>query len=431
MLDIKLIRESPEIVEANLRKRGLEGLIHEVQDAVRIDKERREIIAKLDQMRGERNKATQEIARRKAEGKEAGELAKAVKDLPAKIEDLELKVKSLDERSKAIFYKLPNLLHESVPVGKGEDDNVEVRKWGKPAKPDFKPAGHEEIALGLGGLDLERAAKISGARFYFLKGPLVVLHHALLRFALDFIAERGYTPIQPPYMMRREPYEGATDLADFENVMYRIMKEDLYLIATAEHPVGAMYWNETLEEKDLPMRMAGISPCFRTEAGAHGKDSKGIFRVHQFEKVEQFALCRPEQSWDIHEEMIRNAENVFQALEMPYRVVNVCTGDIGTMAAKKYDLEAWMPTQGKYREMVSCSNYLDFSARRLGIKWRHVPGKPPAGFVHTLNSTAVATPRAIAALLENFQQPDGSVRIPKALQPYTGFKEISPRKSAK
>lgn len=428
MLDIKLIRESPEVVEADLRKRGLEDLIHEVHDLVRMDKERRELIAKIDEIRAERNKATQEIARKKAAGENVSGLAKRVKDLPAKIEDSELKLKDLEERIKAVLHKLPNILHESVPVGKGEDENKEIRKWGKAQKLGFEPKGHEEIALGLGGLDLERAAKISGSRFYFLKDKLVVLHHSLLRFALDFMARKGYTPVQPPYMMRREPYEGATDLADFENVMYRVMQENLYMIATAEHPMAAMYWDEVLDEKELPMRLAGISPCFRTEAGAHGKDTKGIFRVHQFEKVEQFALCKPEQSWDIHEEMIRNAEEIFRELEMPYQVVNVCTGDIGTMAAKKYDLNAWMPAQGRYREMVSCSNYLDFSARRLGIRWRHLPGKPPAGFVHTLNSTAVASPRAIAALLENFQQPDGSVRIPKALQPYTGFKEISPVK---
>ncbi|MEM7815208.1 MAG: serine--tRNA ligase, partial [Candidatus Aenigmatarchaeota archaeon] len=349
---------------------------------------------------------------------------KAVKSIPEEVENLEIRLANLEDSCKAILLKLPNMLHESVPVGEGDEDNVEVRRWGKFPKFDFEPRGHEEIAVGLGCLDITRAAKTTGARFYFLKNELVVLNNAVLRFALDFLIKKGYSAVQPPFMMKRKPYEGVIDMADFQNVMYKVENEDAYLIATSEHPMVAMYMDEVIDAGALPIRHAGISACFRTEAGSHGKDTKGIFRVHQFDKVEQVILSKPEDSWKLHEELIANAEEIFRMLEIPYRVVNVCTGDIGTLAAKKYDLEAWLPVQKKFREMVSCSNITDFQARRLGIRWREKEGMAPVGFVHTLNSTAVATPRALVAIIENFQTEDGSVRIPKVLWPYTGFREI-------
>lgn len=428
MLDIKLVREQPQLIEADLKKRGLSELVHDLHDLIKFDKERRALVAKVDKLRAERNALTKEIAQLRKEGKSVATKLKAIKSIPEEIEDVEIRLNTLEDRCKALLLKLPNILHESVPPGKSEDDNVEIRRWGKLPTFDFEPRGHEELALGLGCLDIERAAKTTGARFYFLKNELVVLNHAVLRFALDRLMQKGYSAVQPPFMMRRRPYEGVIDMADFESVMYKVEAEDAYLIATSEHPLIAMHMDEVLDEGRLPLRYVGISPCFRTEAGSHGKDTKGIFRVHQFDKVEQIIFCRPEDGWKLHEELIANAEDIFRALEIPHRVVDVCMGDIGTLAAKKYDLEAWLPAPGRYREMCSCSNITDFQARRLGIRWRKGEGVAPAGFVHTLNSTAVATPRALVAILENFQQEDGSVRIPKALWPYTGFKEIVPKK---
>lgn len=425
MLDIQLVRKQPELIEADLRKRGLLNLIPELENLLVADKERRALAGKLDELRAKRNTLTREIAELKKSGKPTTAKMKAVKNIPEEIRDIEMRLQGFEDSCRATLLKLPNILHESVPVGKSDEDNVEVRKWGKPPKFDFEPLGHEELALGLGCLDIERAAKVTGARFYFLKNELVVLNQAVLRFALDRLIKKGYSAIQPPFMMRRAPYEGVIDMADFQNVMYKVEGEDAYLIATSEHPMVAMYMDEVLDASSMPIRHVGISTCFRTEAGSHGKDTKGIFRVHQFDKVEQVILCRPDQSWALHEELIANTEDIFRALEIPYRIVNVCTGDIGSLAAKKYDLEAWLPAHQKFREMGSCSNITDFQARRLNIRWREGEGKAPAGFVHTLNNTGIATPRALVAILENLQTEDGSVRIPKALWSYTGFKELT------
>jgi seryl-tRNA synthetase len=269
-------------------------------------------------------------------------------------------------------------------------------------------------------MDIERAGKIAGARFFFLKGEGVLLDMALISFALEEMVGKGYTPIEPPFLMRRKPYEGVVALSDFEDVLYKVENEDLYMIATSEHPMAAMFMDEVLKTEDLPLKLVGISPNFRKEAGAHGKDTRGIFRTHQFNKIEQFIFCKPEDSWKMHEELIRNAEELVQKLGLPSRVVNVCTGDIGTVAAKKYDIEAWMPAQNAYRELGSCSNCTDYQARRLNIKYREKEGEPPKGFVHTLNSTAIATGRTIVAILENYQQEDGSVIVPEVLRKYMG-----------
>jgi seryl-tRNA synthetase len=275
---------------------------------------------------------------------------------------------------------------------------------------------------------MERAGKISGARFFYLKNQVAQLDMALMSFAIEELTKKSYTPIIPPYLMKREAYEGVTALGDFADVLYKAENEDLYLIATSEHPMAAMFMNEVLKEQDMPLKLAGISTCFRKEAGAHGKDTRGIFRTHQFNKVEQFIFCKPEDSAKLHEELLQNAEELLQKLELPHRVVNVCTGDIGTVAAKKYDIEAWMPAQNGYREVVSCSNCTDYQARRLGIRYREKEGAPPKGFVHTLNSTAIATGRTIVAILENNQQQDGTINIPKALRKYMGNLEKIDRK---
>jgi len=292
---------------------------------------------------------------------------------------------------------------------------------------DVKPVGHADAVEIFGWADLERAAKVAGSRFYYLLNDLVWLDFALTMYALDYLKKAGFTIINPPYMMRREAYSGVTAFSDFEEVIYKVEDEDLYLIATSEHPIAAMHMNEVLEEDGLPLLYAGVSPCFRKEAGAHGKDTKGIFRVHQFNKVEQFIFCLPEESWDWHEKLLENVEKLWQGLELPYRIVNICTGDLGIVAAKKYDLEAWMPAQGRYREMVSCSNCTDWQSYRLNIRYAEEKGKPSKGFVHTLNSTAIATTRAITAIIENFQLDDGRVEIPKVLQRYLEPIESAPK----
>jgi seryl-tRNA synthetase len=305
-----------------------------------------------------------------------------------------------------------------VPVGEDENDNVQVKSWGVIPRFSFPSKNHIDLGLNLDIIDIERAGKVAGSRFFYLKREGVLLDMALMNFALEEITKKGYLPVEPPYLMRRESYEGVTALDDFEEVLYKIENEDLYLIATSEHPMAAMFMKEVLKEEDLPLKLAGISACFRKEAGAHGRDTRGMFRTHQFNKIEQFVFCKPEESWELHEELLSNAEELVQKLGLPYRVVNVCTGDIGTVAAKKYDIEVWMPAQNAYREVVSCSNCTDYQARRLGIRYREKEGAPPKGFLHTLNSTAIATGRTIVAILENFQQEDGTVVIPKVLRKY-------------
>jgi len=423
MLDIKIIRERPDMVKNDLKKRGALEKIPLLDQLLKEDTEYRESLKGLELLRHRRNLKTEEIRKRKEEGEKIDKYRKEMQSLLEKMKETEKIVEDKKTKIDSLLFKIPNILHDSVPVGKDENDNKEIRKWGKIPHFSFPVNGHEEIGRNLDIIDIERASKISGARFYFLKNEGVILDLALQRFAIDFLFKKGFSLIQPPFLMKKSPYEGVVDLEDFEEVMYKIEGEDLYLIATSEHPLIAQFQNETILEESLPLRLMGISPCFRKEAGSHGKDTKGIFRVHQFNKVEQVILSRPEDSWKLHEDLIKNVEELFQKLEIPYRLVNVCTGDIGSIAAKKYDLEAWLPAQGKYREMASCSNATDYQARRLRIKYGK-KGSPPAGLVHTLNSTALVT-RALVAVLENYQQKDGSVLIPKALVPYlNGIKKI-------
>jgi seryl-tRNA synthetase len=387
------------------------------------DVERRKLLQDAEQLRQQRNLLTREIAEQKSRGIFIKKKIEEAKKLPARITAIEKNLEKLNKKCDTILYKLPNILHDSVPVGEGEEDNKLVRDWGRPRKFSFEPKDHIDVALALDLLDMERAAKISGSRFFFMKNELAQLDLALMTFATDFLIKKGFSLAIPPYLMRRKPYEGVVDLADFEDVLYKIEKEDLYLIATSEHPLTAQHMDEVLLESYLPLRYCGISTNFRKEAGAHGKDTKGIFRVHQFSKIEQIVLCKPEDSWDWHEQLISNAEEFFQLLGIPYRVMNICTGDIGSIAAKKYDLELWLPAQQRYREVVSCANCTDYQARRLSIRYREKEGMPPKGAVHTLNSTLV-TDRALVAILENFQQSDGSIEVPEALHKYCGFKKI-------
>ena len=418
MLDIKLIRENPEFIKNNLAKRGNPENIKMLDALIDLDREWRQNLTKLNDLRHERKLLTCEIAKLKTAGNAADSEVEKAKTLDSEITSIQTEVARAEEKTHDYLMQLPNLLHETVPVGMDESGNVQVRSCSVIPKFDFEMKNHIDLGLNLDIIDIERAGKVTGSRFFYLKREGVLLDMALMSFALEEITKKGYLPVEPPYLIRREPYEGVTALGDFEEVLYKIENEDLYLIATSEHPMAAMFMNEVLKEEDLPLKLAGISACFRKEAGAHGKDTRGMFRTHQFNKIEQFVFCKPEDSWKLHEELLHNAEELVQKLGLSYRVVNVCTGDIGTVAAKKYDIEVWMPAQNAYREVVSCSNCTDYQARRLGIRYREKEGAPPKGFLHTLNSTAIATGRTIVAILETFQQEDGSIIVPEVLRKY-------------
>jgi len=421
MLDINLIREKPELVEKDLKKRKDEEKLVWLTDLIKKDKEWRTTKQKLDSLRNERNKISEEINYLIKQKKDYSEKIKKTKKLSEQIKDLEKKESELHEKTKFYLTRLPNITHSTVPYGKDSSGNKVVRVFGK--KPNFKfpIKSHIELIEGLNIGDFEQAAKVSGFGFNYLKGKLAILDRALIQFAIDQITKKKYRLVEPPLLLRRKPYEGVTDLSDFETMMYKIEDEDLYLIATSEHPIAALYMDRLLDKKELPIKLVGVSPCFRKEIGSHGVDQKGLFRVHQFYKVEQFIFCEPKNSWKFHEELIKNAEDIFKKLRLPFRTINICTGDIGTVAAKKYDLEAWSPRQKTYIEVVSCSNCTDYQSRRLNIKYQD---KNKRDFVHTLNSTAIATGRALVALLENNQQKDGSIKVPTVLQKYTGFKKI-------
>jgi seryl-tRNA synthetase len=425
LLDIKLIRETPDVVRANLERRQQPEKLELLDQVIAADKRWRELTAKANQLRKRRNEVSQEIAQTIKAGKDASSLKSEAGKIPEEIKIVE---SELDERQVFVkngLMRLPNLLHESVPYGKDDKDNVVVKVWGEPPRFGFSPSSHAELSQNLGIADFERAAKVTGTGFYYLRNELALLDYSVMRYAMDLLLSRGYSLIEPPYMIRRSFYEGVTDLADFENVMYKIddaenVKDPLYLIATSEHAMGAMLKDEILNSDQLPVKMCGVSPCFRREIGSHGKYTKGIFRVHQFNKIEQFIFCLPEQSWALHEELQKNSEDLYEGLGIHYRVVNVCTGDIGSIAAKKYDTEAWM-ADGEYREVGSNSNCTDYQARRLNVRYRMKEGQAPVGFVHTLNNTAIATSRTMIMIMEQYQQEDGTIRVPKALQKYMGM----------
>ena len=418
MMDIKLVRENPNAIVESLKKRGAQEKVPLVDEAAKADTDWRKLKTEVDRLRHRQNELTAEIAGLKKKGVSIEEKLAEVKDIPQKIKRLEAEASDRSAALTKALMSIPNVLHESVPVGKDETEGVTVRTWGTPAEFGFRLKDHIDILTGLGMVDIERGAKVAGARFYFLKGDAVKLEHAIMQYALDFLRARGFVAVEPPFMLNRAAYEGVVNLEDFGPVIYKIQGEDLNLIATSEHPLVSMHMDEIIDASSLPIRYCGFSPCFRVEAGAHGKDTKGIFRVHQFYKVEQVVFSRPEESWAIHEELIANAEKIYQELGIPHRVVALCSGDTGFMSAKTYDLEAWLPGQGKYREMASASNVTDFQARRLLIRYRGKQSDPTT-LVHTLNSSAVVT-RTLVALVENFQRRDGSVSVPKALAPYMG-----------
>lgn len=422
MLDIRLIREDPEAVRLNLERRRDPEKLALLDQLIDADRRWRRLTTKVNGLRRRRNEISSEIAHLIKEGEDASALRREAEAIPGLIREAEAERDRYAEQVRYALMRLPNLLHDSVPYGVDESENVEVRRWGEPPRFDFEPRSHAEIARALGIIDFERAAKVSGSGFYYLRNELALLDHAVMRFGVDHLLAKGYALIEPPYMIRRRPYEGVTDLADFEQVMYKIEGEDLYLIATSEHSMAAMFMDEVLDADALPVKLVGVSPCFRREVGTHGKYTKGLFRVHHFNKVEQFIFSLPEQSWQLHEELQRNCEELYRGLGLHYRVVNVCTGDIGIIAAKKYDIEVWM-ADGVFREIGSNSNCTDYQARRLNIRYRLKEGQAPVGFVHTLNNTALATSRTMLAILEQYQQEDGTVVIPEALRRYMGGME--------
>ena len=419
MLDMKMIRENPENIRKMLKDRAVQ---FDLDLLLELDKKRREMILSTDNLRKKKNEMSIKISEAK---KTSNEIAPLIQEMQLVSQEL-AKLEEVQHETESEYSKLaltiPNVLHKSVPCG-DDSANKEIRKWGTIPQFDFEVKDHIDISENLNLLELERAAKTAGARFYYLMGDLVKLNQSLIQFGLDFLSEKGYTMSQPPYMINRKAMEGAVILDDFEDVIYKIEDQDLYLIGTSEHAMVSMYADEILDGNSLPARYSAISPCFRKEAGAHGKDQKGIFRVHQFEKIEQFVFSKPEDSWNEHENMIAITEEFFQKLEIPHKVVLLSSGDMGKISAKTYDLEVWMAGQNAYREVVSCSNCLDYQSRRLKIRFRDKTNEDTK-YIHTLNSTLVATERTMVAILENLQTKDGHVNIPNVLQKYMGKKII-------
>jgi len=416
MLDPKLIKEKPEVIKEMLKARAVE---FDLEGLIDSDQKRREFIIKTDELRKKKNQVALTISEKKKGGEDISSILAEMKDVSEKLTKLELEQNNIEKKYLKLASSIPNLIHESVPIGEDDESNKEIKKWGDIPEFDFKIKDHIDISEDLDLVDLERAAKVAGARFYYLKNDLVRLNQALINFGLDFLREKGYSVVQPPYMINRESMEGAVIADDFEEVIYKIDNEDLYMIGTSEHAMAAMHSKEIIEGKDIPKKYAGISPCFRKEAGAHGRDQKGIFRVHQFDKIEQFIFSKPEDSWKEHEKLLSIAEEFYQKLKIPYRVMLLSTGDTGNISAKTYDIEAWMAGQNAYREIVSCSNCLEYQARRLKIRFRDKTNDETQ-YVHTLNSTLIATTRVLVAIMENFQTKDGHIRIPEVLQGYMG-----------
>ncbi len=423
MLDLELVRKSPDFVRERLRTRD-EGLDSLVDRVLELDSERRSILKELERLRAERNSKSKEIGLLKKKGEDTSSLEEEVRRIKESIEAYEEKLASVEEGLKDLMLRIPNLPHKSVPIGRDESENVEVRRWGKPRDFSFEPRPHWEIGERLGIFDFERAGKISGSRFVILKDWGAKLERALINFMLDLHSRKGYKEVWPPHLVRPEILIGTGQLPKFEEELYKCERDDLYLIPTAEVPLTNLYRDEILSEEDLPIYMVSYTPCYRREAGSYGKDIRGIIRQHQFNKVELVKIVKPEHSYEELEKLTADAEDVLKLLGLPYRVVLLCTGDMGFASAKTYDIEVWFPSQGRYREISSCSNCEDFQARRMNARYRDAQGK--LHFVHTLNGSGLAIGRTLAAILENYQQEDGSVVVPEALRDYLKIDIIRP-----
>ncbi|MEI3611092.1 serine--tRNA ligase [Pseudogracilibacillus sp. SO30301A] len=421
MLDRKLLRNNFEEVKEKLTHRGED--LSELDNFVQLDQRRRGIITEVEELKAKRNETSKQISVMKREKKDASSLIQEMQEVGNKIKNLDNELEKVDNKLEHVMLSIPNIPHESVPVGEDEDDNVEVRKWGEKPNFSFEPQPHWDIATNLDIVDFERAAKVTGSRFVFYKGLGARLERALLSFMMDLHAdEHGYVEMIPPYLINRKSLTGTGQLPKFEEDAFLIEEWDYFLIPTAEVPVTNYYRDEILKEIELPKKYVAYSACFRSEAGSAGRDTRGLIRQHQFNKVELVNFVKPEDSYATLEELTNQAEKVLQLLNLTYRVMSMCTGDLGFTAAKKYDIEVWIPAQETYREISSCSNFEDFQARRAGIRFRNSEGK--LEYVHTLNGSGLAIGRTVTAIIENYQQEDGSVVIPEVLRAYMGGKEV-------
>lgn len=422
MLDIKRIRSNPEEIKALLKRRN--GSDYDIDKIVALDVERREILQEVETLKAEQNKVSKQVPALKKEGKDVAPIFEEMKQLAEKIKTMDGRVKEIDEEMNTKLLYVPNTPNPEIPVGADDTDNVEVRKWGEPRSFDFEIKAHWDLGVDLGILDFERASKITGARFSIFKGKGAKLERALINFMLNkHTTEHGYTELMTPFMVNRDSMTGTGQLPKFEEDAFKIPSKDFFLVPTAEVPVTNYHREEILEEKDLPVCYTAYTPCFRQEAGSAGRDTRGLIRNHQFDKVEMVKMVHPDHSYEELEKLTNDAESILQALGLPYRVVTLCSGDIGFSAAKTYDIEVWMPSYGRYVEISSCSNFEDYQARRANIKFRgEDKGKPQ--FVHTLNGSGLAVGRTFAALLENYQQADGSVEIPEALRHFMGIEKL-------
>ena len=422
MIDIAILRENPTLVKENMKKKFQDDKIGLVDEAYKLDKDYREVLTKASELRSKRNKLSKEIGQFMREGnKDAAENNKkqvsAMADELAKLEDLETQYGS---ELKAIMMKIPNFIDESVPLGKDDSENVEITKYGEPVVPDFEIPYHTEIMENFDGIDMDAAGRVAGQGFYYLMGDIARLHSAILSYARDFMIDRGFTYVIPPYMIRSNVVTGVMSFEEMDSMMYKIEGEDLYLIGTSEHSMIGKFIDNILEEDKLPYTYTSYSPCFRKEKGAHGIEERGVYRIHQFEKQEMIVVCKPEDSKMWFEKLWNNTVDLFRSLDIPVRTLECCSGDLADLKSKSIDVEAWSPRQKKYFEVGSCSNLTDAQPRRLNIR---INGENGKYFAHTLNNTVVAPPRMLIAFLENNLNEDGSVNIPKALQPYMGGKE--------
>ncbi|NIA24025.1 MAG: serine--tRNA ligase [Gammaproteobacteria bacterium] len=416
MIDPAILREDPDRLRRSLTRRGVELSVDELVD---LDRRKRSLRAQAEQARAKQKQIGKEISHLQGEAKQAA--ISQAKELAAEYQRLLALADEADEQFTELWVRVPNLAHDSVPDGFTDEDAVELKRWREPRDFDFDPLDHQALGEALGLIDVERGVRTSGARFGYLKGQAVLLEMGLVRWAMDLAVGEGFTPMLPPVLVREEALFGTGFFPDDSEQVYAVEKDDLYLVGTAEVPLAAYHAGEILHEEDLPIRYAGFSTCFRREAGTYGKDTRGIFRVHQFDKLELFSFSHPDASWEEHDRLLAFEERIVQGLELPYRVVNIAVGDLGASAAKKYDIEAWFPSMGRYREITSCSHTTDFQSRRLKIRFRSDAGNQ---LVHTLNGTAVAVGRTILAILENHQQADGTVKVPTAIRPYVGFDVI-------
>lgn len=422
MLDVKYVRENMDQVKAFLDARNYS---FDLSSILSLDEKRRDLISKVEQLKAERNAGSKEVGSAKSRGEDVSNLMERMKSIGEKVKSLDQEISKVDSELEAIMLQIPNRPHNSVPVGLDENDNVEIRRWGTPKKFDFEPLPHWDLGENLGILDFKRGVSLAQSRFTVLSGVGARLERALLNFMLDLHVDRhGYKEINPPFMVNSAAMSGTGQLPKFADDLYRIADDDLWLIPTAEVPLTNLHGGEILEEADLPLYYTAYTPCFRKEAGSHGRDVRGIMRQHQFEKVEMVKLSTQENSYEELDKLTSNAEEVLQLLNLPYRVITLCTGDMGFGSSKTYDIEVWLPSQDRYREISSCSNCEDFQARRMNTRYRPADGGRPR-FVHTLNGSGIAIGRALIAVMENYQRSDGSIEIPEVLVPYMGgIKEI-------